>query len=40
MSGLFTSPDLELRIAAGETTALLLENAYEYDEVKRIDNHT
>lgn len=32
MSGLFASPDLELRIAAGETTALLLENAYDYDE--------
>jgi hypothetical protein len=34
MSGLFASPDLELRIAAGETMALLLENAYDYDEVR------
>jgi hypothetical protein len=34
MSGLFASPDLELRIAAGETMALLLENAYDYDEAR------
>lgn len=36
MSGLFAAPDLDLGIAAGETTALLLENAYDYDEVPLI----
>ena len=35
MSGLFSAPDLELRIAAGETIALLLENAYDHDEVRQ-----
>lgn len=32
LEGLFSSTDVDLRIAAGEATALLLEIAYNYDE--------
>ena len=33
LEGLFLSPDVEVRIAAGEAMVMLLETAYEYDEV-------
>ena len=33
LRGLLTSSDVELRITAGETMALILESAYEHDEV-------
>ena len=33
LRGLLVSTDVDLRITAGETMALLLEAAYEYDEV-------
>ena len=32
LHGLLSSPDVELRITAGETIALLLEVAYDHDE--------
>lgn len=32
LEGMFSSPDVDLRISAGETSALLLEAAYNYDE--------
>ena len=34
LEGLFLSTDVELRIAAGEAMVMLLETAYDFDEVK------
>jgi len=40
LRGLLSSSDVELRITAGETMALLLESAYEHDEDYVPDNFT
>lgn len=38
LEGLFLSPDVEVRIAAGEAMVMLLETAYEYDEDYEPEN--